>query len=286
MICDSPLAARPVVRLERSRLVACPRCGTWHYTPRAAVADQIARHAAAEYLDHPYFRNRSAQTGRIRARCRQVFDEIGRAIDIGSLRGERVLDVGCNTGDFLEAATEMLGIAPLGVDVSGHAVAVARRRGIAAEVSTLESAPDTVRELPVIVAIDVIEHVIDPAGFLRHIAARLKPGGVAYLETPNPRSPVYRLGAFASRLSGGRPASVFERLFPSEHQYYFPASAARLAAEGAGLSVVRAFTRPLPAADTAVSWPVKVLMSGVQAAGAIAGEWTLLCLVLQKPHRA
>ncbi len=283
VICSAALDAAPAVRLRGARLNACTRCGALHYSPRATAAEQTARHDSREYMEHPYFRKRRGRLRRVHARCANTFRVIGSAVDVGSLRGQRVLDVGCSTGEFLAAARDLFGIHPIGLDVSRDAVAVLRQKQIDAEVATIEAASPDLRDLPVITAIDVIEHVMDPVGFLRHLAARLRPGGVGYVETPNPCSTVYRLGAWLSRLIAGRPAVIFDRLFPSEHQCYLPAAALSEAARQAGLEVVRVFTRRLPSSDVAVSLPFRIVVGATQLADAVNGNRTLLCLLVRKP---
>jgi len=274
------------VVLREARLYACDRCRTLHYSPRATVDEQIAHHDAPEYLEHPYFQNRRAQQQRIRARCATAFDQIGHVLDVASLRGRPVLDIGCSTGEFLEAARDLFGIRPIGIDVSRSAIAIACEKQIAGEVATIDTASAAISDLPAIVAIDVVEHVLDPVGFFRGVAARLQQGGAGYFETPNPDSTVYRVGAALSRATGGRPRAIVERLFPSEHQFYFPGAALAQAASGAGLEVVRVFTRRIPWSDAAVSLPLNVVLGLSQTADMLTGERTLACLLVRKPDRA
>jgi hypothetical protein len=170
--------------------------------------------------------------------------------------------------------------------VSRSAIAIMHAKQIAAEVATIDSASAAICDLPAVVAIDVVEHVLDPVGFFRGVAARLQPGGAGYFETPNPESTVYRLGAALSRATGGRPYEIFERLFPSEHQYYFPSAALGEAASRAGLEVVRAFTRRIPWSDAAVSLPLNIVLGASQAVDMLTGERTLVCLLVRKPGRA
>ncbi len=233
-------------------------------------------------MAHPYFEHRRSRAARIEARCRAAFAEMAGAFGGAAFTGERVVDIGCSTGEFLIAARQLFGIEPLGLDVSPAAVARARQHGIDAEVATVETAPVRFTSLAAATAIDVIEHVMEPVTFLRQIAARLRPGGMLYLETPNPHATVYRLGAWLSRLMAGRPEPVFERLFPPEHQYYFPPQALRLAAEHAGFEVTHVFTRPIPWEDAALSLPINTVMAIAQRADLLTGNATLLCMTARK----
>lgn len=63
----------------------------------------------------------------------------------------------------------------------------------------------------VVLALDVIEHLVDPAAALRELAARLAPGGLLVLTTP-------RWDSLAARLFRGR----WRAIFPA-HLFYFTA---------------------------------------------------------------
>jgi 2-polyprenyl-3-methyl-5-hydroxy-6-metoxy-1,4-benzoquinol methylase len=283
VICATALEIKPTVRLRAARLNACPRCGTLHYSPRATAAEQVDRHSTSEYLAQPYFRNRHAQQGRARRRCEAIFREVGAALNGASLEGKPVLDIGCGTGEFLGAARDLFGVRPVGVDVSPLAVKQLRERGVEGWVGTLAELPGDIANLPVIVAIDLIEHLVDPVAFLGDVAMRLRPGGAAYFETPNPRSAVFRLGAALSRLTSGRPRVVLERLFPSEHQFYFTPAALSGAAARAGLQMVRVFTRRMPLADAAVSPALKLAVAVGQTIDRTTGDRLLSCALVKKP---
>src|SRR5262249_40206557 len=151
-------------------------------------------------------------------------------IDLTALRSERHLDVGCDTGDFLTTMSRVAGTVPVGIDIASRAVDRARASGMEVYHASIEDAPACVTDLALITAIDLIEHVVSPGEFLAETHARLRPGGVLYIETPNAGSAIYRLGAFFNRVMRTRPREVFERLFPAEHiQYFTPQGLARLA---------------------------------------------------------
>jgi len=98
-------------------------------------------HDDAQYFEHPYFQHRrNAQAGNNR-RCRQIFNRLCAAIDPSSLRGERLLDVGCDTGALLLSAARQFGIVPVGGDVSSQAIHQIKAQGIEAYVTALEHAP-------------------------------------------------------------------------------------------------------------------------------------------------
>ena len=103
------------------------------------------------------------------------------------LRGLRVLDVGCS-GGLLSEALARAGAVVTGVDVSGEAVAVARRHaagsGLAIDyrAGTLQAVVDE-RGFDVVCALEVVEHVESPTDFLAACVERLRPGGLLFVST-------------------------------------------------------------------------------------------------------
>ncbi len=104
-------------------------------------------------------------------------------------RSAAILDVGCGTGQFLEDISDFPN--RRGCDVSDEALKLTAQRnpGIALERTDPEGAlpfPDV--QFDCITLFDVIEHVTEDRALLQKISARLKPGGILVLSTPNPRS--------------------------------------------------------------------------------------------------
>jgi 2-polyprenyl-3-methyl-5-hydroxy-6-metoxy-1,4-benzoquinol methylase len=251
--------------------------------PRPSRDDQSALHDNAAYHQHPYFENRRCRLEAVERRCRAAFDRLAKAIDIRRLGGEPHLDVGCDTGAFLLAASKLYGTLPIGVDVAQRSIKEASRQGIEAYRCTLEDVPERVRDIAVLTAIDLIEHLIDPGLFLAEVQRRLRPGGVAYIETPNLASQVYRVGRLLALATGARPASIFERLFPPEHIQYFSRAGLRNLVMFAGLELVSLETRPLSFAEVGVSLPLQLAVSAMQLPDAATSEAILLCMVCRRP---
>ena len=284
-VCGGRLERRAVVRLRVSCLRACPSCGSWTYSPRDGASGQAALHDSEEYFDHPYFTVRRAMSHAQR-RCREVLRRLSAATDIPSLRGQRLLDLGCDTGAFLRAAQQEFGIVPVGMDVSGRAVAVARQQGMEVYRTAVEQAPAALADFPVATAIDLLEHVPHPESFLRAVRARLRPGGLLYLETPNLRSVVFSFGRWLSLLTGGRPAALLERLFPPQHIQMFTAGSLRGLSRRAELDVVRLGTSALAASDIAAGVAVRLGIGALQLCDRIMGTEILLWAVLRRPAEA
>lgn len=97
-----------------------------------------------------------------------------------SLKGKKVLDVGCAGGSGLKVAKEF-GAIPYGVDVSPHAVSLCKDQGLTGVyLGELDEVPE--RNLDVVVMHDVLEHMQDPHANLKALNIMLKKGGVVFVK--------------------------------------------------------------------------------------------------------
>lgn len=103
-------------------------------------------------------------------------------------RGLRVLDAGCGAGGN-GALVKRAGAAEVvGVELDPAAAERARAqldRVLTADLSELDPDDLGLEPFDAILAIDVLEHLVDPAAVLRRLVGRLKPGGVVVASIPN-----------------------------------------------------------------------------------------------------
>lgn len=189
-------------------LVRCCQCGLVYQQPRP-TPDEIVQHYPPEYNAYHYHRElrqrsvfgRWATKYGIAKRCRYIT----RYKQAGVL-----LDVGCATGLFLEGMRRRGRWELWGLEPSVHAAEVARQMGFRVITSTLETADLPEGYFDVVTMWDVIEHLHDPAGALRHIARILKPNGILVIRTPN-------LDSWEARLFG----PYWSGLEPPRHLFIF-----------------------------------------------------------------
>lgn len=102
---------------------------------------------------------------------------------------EHVLDVGCSTGYIAEYLTKVRGCTVVGLEANEVAAAMTRALIGVPVFEPNGEAPDLPPEyeqsFDVILCADVIEHVRDPAHFLRDLLRYLKPDGRVMISTPN-----------------------------------------------------------------------------------------------------
>jgi 2-polyprenyl-6-hydroxyphenyl methylase/3-demethylubiquinone-9 3-methyltransferase len=103
------------------------------------------------------------------------------------LDGRTALDVGCGAGLLAEPLAR-LGATVTGLDAAPELIAVAREHAAgqgleidyrAGELEGLEG------QFDLVTCMEVIEHVADPAAFVRALARHLTPGGLLIMSTPN-----------------------------------------------------------------------------------------------------
>ena len=93
-----------------------------------------------------------------------------------------MLDAGCGMGDLL---TRFPGRDHWGTDISEDYLAIARERGLNVARARIEKTPFVREFFDLVVATDVLEHVLDLNRAVRELLRVLRPGGILIVRTPN-----------------------------------------------------------------------------------------------------
>ncbi len=155
--------------------LAIYRCEACGFLQCSGAADPVEFYA--EMVDDEY---EDTRPSRLR-QAREIVGRVARFKAKGSW-----LDIGAGSGILVEAARDA-GFAAKGVEPSDWLAARGRARGLDIFSGVLPH-PDIRETFDVVSLVDVVEHVTDPVGLLRNIAAALKPDALACIVTPDVNS--------------------------------------------------------------------------------------------------
>lgn len=215
-LCREHSALRRLYTTGKYGVVRCESCSLVYARELPSPEEIEALYGHSFFRDGEKFAGGNCGPGTTNARAR-----LRELLALSGVSGDRWVDVGCATGDFLMEAGRLVKRVE-GVDLSSYAVSVARSRGLEGvhqgdfrEISL----PDGRYEL--VTMWDFIEHVHSPREYLQKAFFLLRPNGYLVLSTGDIESTVARLmGRF------------WHLMIPPRHLYFFsPATIRRLLAE-------------------------------------------------------
>jgi len=201
------------------RLVICPRCGMVHKpADEAFVADIEAIYAGyAIYHQSGGAEQRSFDTrsGMQTARSARLIDRLATALRLGD--EGRLLDVGCGNGATLRAFNAIRpGWRSVGTELDDrHRTEIEAIPGASFAAGPLSAIGG---QFDLVTLVHVLEHLVEPVGFLRSLAEVIAPGGHLLVEVPH------------------HPDNPFELLI-ADHRSHFTTATLPLALAAAGYEV-------------------------------------------------
>jgi len=111
------------------------------------------------------------------------------AKSLSCLSGLRLLDIGCGAGLLCEPFTR-LGAQVIGIDPSATNISAAKLHADKGHLSidyrcTTVEEMDARERFDIVLAMEVVEHVVDVGAFIKRCATMLKPGGLMVVSTLN-----------------------------------------------------------------------------------------------------
>jgi len=169
----------------------CVSCETLVYVGLIAPPDARVRDDASDFYGHRYWNKHQRDTSGypdIHTRLRTDLPErcaywLNALLDY-KLSPAKVLELGSAHGGFV-AMLRQAGFDATGLDLSPHIVDLARKTfDVPMLLGPLEDQKIEAASLDVIVMMDVLEHLLDPVGTMRHCMKLLKPDGLLMIQTP------------------------------------------------------------------------------------------------------
>lgn len=214
----------------------CRACDLLIAQPRAS-SEEIARYYATAYYGELWTDPDAVVRENLAVYARYELPHLRELwADWPPREGGRVVEVGCGYGAMLPLL-QQLGYVVSGCDPGSDAVRACQARGLDVVEGGIPGAP---LKAPFVLTLcqHVIEHVEDPAGFVRGLVDITEPGGVVAVVTEDAWNSQWALERLVARLRGRMPAYHTSR----DHTCVFSASHLDRLLREAGCDAVRTRT--------------------------------------------
>jgi 2-polyprenyl-3-methyl-5-hydroxy-6-metoxy-1,4-benzoquinol methylase len=179
------------------------RCASCEFMYSSAV---LSEERLTEFYTEQYGGDRHMQGQRVNAAINfRAIRRLLRSADLG-----RVLEVGSGYGFLLKLLQDRLGADVTGVELSKEEAEHAQEQLGVRTYMSLDAAPLRGASFDTVACFEVIEHVLDPVGFLNGLAHLVRPGGCLLVMTDNFESAVVR-----------RLGADFPKWIPHQHVSHF-----------------------------------------------------------------
>ena len=171
LLCNST-ELKPLRNFPKAELLQCRQC-SFVFCSKIPTDEQLQHYYGQSYERTKYF---SPIT---RARYNEVLDSFEK-----HRSSNKILDIGCGYGFFLEVAKER-GWEVYGTELSDEAIAICEAKGIKTFKGKIIDNSYSDEKFDIITSFEMIEHINYPIEYTQQIKRLLKPGGKAYVTTPN-----------------------------------------------------------------------------------------------------
>ncbi|MBA3648936.1 MAG: class I SAM-dependent methyltransferase [Chitinophagales bacterium] len=170
LLCNGALL-KPLNRYSKILLVKCARCG-FVFSQAIPAENELIRHY------NLYGRNDYLSPVTVK-RYHEILDYLEKF-----RKTNRLMDVGCGIGYFLEVAKER-NWEVYGTEFTQAAVQICRKKGIETQQGKLDPENYLPASFDVITSFEVIEHINYPIQEMKNFRQLLREGGAVYITTPN-----------------------------------------------------------------------------------------------------
>lgn len=171
-LCNSS-KLKPLVGYERHDMVKCGDCG-FVFMRRIPTLDELGAHYSTYSYGGDYYLSPITVKS-----YHALLDELE-----PFRKSNKILDVGCGMGFFLDAAKER-GWKVYGTEYSAKAIERCRAKGIDMKEGVLNPTDFAEHDFDIVTSFEVMEHINNPVPELTNIHQLLRAGGLFYCTTPN-----------------------------------------------------------------------------------------------------
>ena len=213
----------------RCEIWACEKCGMIFPNPMPVPLGGLAQHYATDADE--FFANHDPQEKIETARL--ILDDA----ELMSGGKGMLLDIGAGRGETLKLAIER-GWTAVGIEPSETFAAHAEKNtGAKLYTKPIEECGFAAQMFDVVILSAVLEHLYDPRLMLAEIARILKPGGLLFLDVPNEKGLVFKIGNFYQKLRGRKWCINLSPTFPPFHLFGFSPGALRTLLDQQGFDI-------------------------------------------------
>lgn len=170
LVCNSTYI-KPLEAFKATHMVKCSACG-FVFAQKIPTEQELI-----DYYDG-YGRNDYLSPITIK-RYHELLDEMEKY-----RKTNRILDVGCGIGYFLEVAKER-GWEVYGTEYTDRAIEICAGKGIIMQQGKLDPSKFEAESFDIITSFEVLEHINNPIEEINNFYQLLRKGGLVYLTTPN-----------------------------------------------------------------------------------------------------
>lgn len=230
-LCDSAEGFPRVYSDNPSEIVRCNRCDLVFFNPQPSQ-EYLAEFYSSQSGYMPSIADNLQSFQRDPAAWKAIADFILTKVHqhLSEAKGQRILDVGCAYGFFLQFARERC-LDAYGVEVSEETSQYARRHELSVKTGTLLEAAFDDNFFDIVTLNNVLEHTLNPVVELREVFRILKNRGIVFLAVPNFGSLVAKADNFYWKMKS----------WPN-HLFYFTESTLTAILRKTGFSILEVFT--------------------------------------------
>ncbi len=230
-LCNSTEGFFRIYSDNPSEIVRCSRCDLVFFNPQPSQ-EYLAEFYSSQSGYMPSIEDNLRSFQRDPTAWKAIADFILAKVYryLPEAKGQRILDVGCAYGFFLQFAKER-GLDGYGVEVSQETSQYAKGQGLSLRTGTLLEAAFDDNFFDIVTLNNVLEHTLNPVVELREVFRILKNQGIVFLAVPNFGSLVAKADNFYWKMKS----------WPN-HLFYFTESTLIAILHKAGFSVLEVFT--------------------------------------------